>query len=70
MPEELYKHDGERGIALVEIFEGKAEWRRQRAVEHHDKKQSVLGPPFYPTEVVQLTLMSLTYFAQKFCDSA
>jgi hypothetical protein len=34
MPEELYKHEGERRIALVEIFEGKAQWRRQKAVEH------------------------------------
>ena len=29
MPEELYKHDGKRRIALGEIFAGKAEWRRQ-----------------------------------------
>src|SRR6516162_11547297 len=34
MPEALHKHDGERRIALVEIFEGKAQWRRQKAVEH------------------------------------
>jgi hypothetical protein len=41
MPEELYKHDGERRIALVEIFEGKAEWRRRRAVEHPDDKRNL-----------------------------
>ena len=41
MPEELYKHDGERRIALVEIFAGKAEWRRQKAVEHPDDKRNL-----------------------------
>ena len=41
MPEELYKHDGERRIALVEIFAGKAEWRRQKAVEHPDDERNL-----------------------------
>jgi|SRR6516225_1016280 len=41
MPEQLYKHDGERRIALVEIFEGKAQWRRQKAVEHPDDKRDL-----------------------------
>ena len=41
MPEELHKHDGERRIALVEIFEGKAQWRRQKAVEHPDDKRNL-----------------------------
>jgi len=39
MPEQLNKHDGERRIVLVEIFEGKAQWRRQKAVEHPDDKR-------------------------------
>ena len=38
MPEQLFKHDGERRTVLVEIFEGKAQWRRQKAVEHPDDK--------------------------------
>jgi len=41
MPEERHKHDGERRIVLVDIFEGKAEWRRQRAVEHPDDKRNL-----------------------------
>ena len=41
MPEELYKHAGERRIALVEIFEGKAQWRRQKAVQHPDDKRNL-----------------------------
>jgi hypothetical protein len=41
MPEELYKHDGERRITLVEIFEGKAQWRRQKAVEHPGDKRNL-----------------------------
>jgi hypothetical protein len=41
MPEGLYKHDGERRIGLVEIFEGKAEWRRQKAVEHPDNRRNL-----------------------------
>ena len=41
MPEELHKHDGERRIALVEIFEGKAQWRRLKAVEHPDDKRNL-----------------------------
>ena len=41
MPEELYKHDGERRIALVEIFAGKAEWRRHKANEHPDDKRNL-----------------------------
>ena len=38
MPEQFHKHDGERRIVLVEIFEGKAQWRRQKAVDHPDKR--------------------------------
>ena len=41
MPEQLYKHDGERRIVLVEICEGKAQWRRQKAVEHPDEKRNL-----------------------------
>jgi len=41
MPEELYKHDDERRIALVEIFEGKALWRRQKAAEQPDDKRNL-----------------------------
>ena len=41
MPEELHKHDGERWIVLVEIFEGKAQWRRQKAVDHPDDKRNL-----------------------------
>ena len=41
MPEELYKHDGERRTALIEIFEGKAEWRKQKAAEHPDDKRNL-----------------------------
>ena len=41
MPEQLFKHDGERRTVLVEIFEGKAQWRRQKAVEHPGDKRNV-----------------------------
>jgi hypothetical protein len=41
MPEQIYKHDGERRIVLVEIFEGKAQWRRQKAVEHPDDRRNL-----------------------------
>jgi len=41
MPEQLFKHDGERRTVLVEIFEGKAQWRRQKAVEHPDDKRNL-----------------------------
>ena len=30
-----------RRVALVEIFAGKAEWRRQKAVEHPDDKRNL-----------------------------
>jgi hypothetical protein len=41
MPEELHRHDAERRRALVEIFEGKGEWRRQKAAEHPDDKRNL-----------------------------
>ena len=41
MPEELHRHDSERRIALVEIFEGQAEWRRQKAAEYPDDKHNL-----------------------------
>src|SRR5262249_62042046 len=41
MPEALHKHDGERRIVLVEIFEGKAQWRRQKAVERPNDKRNL-----------------------------
>jgi len=41
MPEQVYKHDGERRIVLVEIFEGKAQWRRQKAGEHPEDKRNL-----------------------------
>src|SRR6516225_9623310 len=47
MPEQLYKHDGERRIVLVEIFEGKAQWRRQKAVEHPTTRGIWKRPQFW-----------------------
>jgi len=41
MPEQVYKHDGERRIVLVEIFEAKAQWRRQKAGEHPEDKRNL-----------------------------